>query len=360
MNRLSIKILFFTLTCSFSSNSSEIYNIKKSINEMFNYERLYQSETYNLLYTKNDTISYIDRFSNYLTNYKDKKLLLTERLSQLCNDLYYGNNYLESNRREGRICLKLNMLSGYGKSAYYLSLIELEDNRSELSAIYLGISEGLGFINNDKKLLNSLKKLNNYNLLFLHGIKISTQLNLIKNKSPKIKTVFFNSFNNSILEPKYYDFNNNEIRTYYNLLKDGKFYKFIELKINEEINGRYIVMLSSANTGDWNELTKYCSEALEYNLKMFCLSSIYKHLKLKSAIFSYTSILYKEHMNYNKNDKLKETFFLLGVQSNNKLATTMLNELFLKNKNNIKNISTLVSFYNYGRLYEIKTDKNNN
>lgn len=356
-----IKKIFITTIitiCSLNSYANEKTTIKETLNEFINKERLYTSDTYNYIYKNDNVFKFIDKVSKKGSSYKERESIISNNIPKLCYDLYYGESVFEPNRREGEICLQLNMLSGKGISAYYLSLISLNNKEKVNSIIYAGIAEGLGYKIHNTQHLDYLKSLPNYDDYFYLGIKTSIKLELIEKNSPAIEPIYFNLFKDKVSDPKYYAFeskDNAKIREEYDSLREGRFLDFINTKIKEEISGRNIVMLSSAKAGEWGEFVEYCSKRLQNKeLGMYCLSQIYTHRKKEEAIFEYTAILYRDFIENKSMSNLKELMFLIGLQNQTKLVKTMLGDIILRNKTDYHEMAELVSFYNYGRLYSLQ------
>jgi hypothetical protein len=356
---IKFNIMFFLLIGAFNVNAKLNEDIIKiNTDNLFNKEQLVLSGTYRKLYVEDDKIGFVNKFSKGTTTHAEKQKFLLNNYINTCRDIYYGRKIFNKNEREGSVCLKLHTLGGYGKAAYYLSSIAYKSKKKNEAVLFLGIAQGLGYTKFDTKYKNKLKSIKNYKELVKLGAKISANFDILNKNSIHVGKQGLSFFENKIIDPKYYDFNDDEninIRNTYNLLKNNNFKGFIKKMSEQEINGKKILLLAGAKANDIPKLIKYCSSLENQYLGMYCISKIYDVYNSNKSIFSYTLKKYNQYTSSYNEKYLFETLILIGLQDENRVINRLLTNIISNHsKDNEDKLSKLLSYYNKGRILKHK------
>ena len=338
-----------------SLNLNATINDSKFFEDNFDSYRMQLSDTYRYLISNNNLTEFIKSNSTFKNDSSINNIYLNKNYSQLCNDVYYGQDELIENKREGEICLKFATLQGYNEAPFLMSDILYVNQNIKESIKWLGLSAGMGYRVENTPLYQKLLKTKDFENLYREGLINSLNFPL-ENYSNELEIINNYYISNDILDSRIFD-PNNDFYHLYNFFQNFDYKKFVEYQSERTEDAAELIMLSHINNEDWISFIKYCNKYIDNNiyLKQYCLKSIYKNTGESKSLLRYALNEYKFYSEnrINKNTHFENFYFALGLgkEQNNKYLNLIMNNYF----NNIKNIEDFkvatVSFNNARKYF---------
>ena len=332
------------------------------LNRYFNIDALSLSNSYRTLYQKESKEEFLRKYTNYEEfNIVEKQKLINTSTKDLCFNVYYGKDKIfRQSEREGKVCLQLLVLNGYGDSAKTLSEIFFYEGAYNEATLFYVVSQTLGEEpdnNYEFKLRDNTK---NFDDMYYKSLKISAAIPFLFSGLKNFDSYNISILNRSIEDPKYYSTknkNNSYPQKIYTALKNNNFEDFIEIRKNIETNGQKLFLLAGAKAGDYDKLSEYCFNLDNKHLGSYCLSSIFNYNKNEKSLSRYFYLKYSDYKD-GDNVKLKEISHLLGLNSEDFITNKIFEQMISKYSVNLDALKNIIYHYNYGRIIKKNLEKN--
>ena len=340
LKKIIIKLLL--LTASINLNAGNNF-----IKDSFNFKNMSLSDSYRYLIAKKDILLFIKNNSLNRSKKNNLNKYLTHDYSQLCHDLYFGNDFLIKNTRETKVSLKYAILQGYYTSAKHLSTFLLKEKKILDSIYWAGLAAGHGVdITNTTVYIDYISKTAEFNKIFKIALKDSINLNIQYLKKLSELSLDIHNMQYSVEKNK----------DLYLYLKDGDFSKLSKILSERTDSASELILLSHSNNKDWKSLIEYCDKYFNSKLNQYCLKSINKYSDSDFPQIKYS--LNEFHL-YEKNkmrkQRLKNAAQTLGYyfEEGNKYSEITF-ELIIIDLEDRGLIETIVSFNEGRKIYKTK------
>tara|TARA_B100000700_G_scaffold267699_1_gene307751 strand:- start:17268 stop:18371 length:1104 start_codon:yes stop_codon:yes gene_type:complete len=333
------------------------------LNRYFNIDALSLSNSYRTLYQKESKEEFLRKYTNYEGfNIVEKQKLINTPTKDLCFNVYYGKDKIfRKSEREGKVCLQLLVLNGFGDSAKILSEIFFYEGAYNEATLFYAVSQTLGAnsdIDYEFKLKDNTK---NFDDMYYKSLKVSAAIPFLFSGLKDYNTYDISILNQQIEDPKYYN-TKNDPNSYpqriYTSLKNQDFKSFIDIRKNIETSGQKLFLLAGSKAGDYDKLSEYCFNLDNQYLGEYCLAAIFNYNQNNKALSRY---FYLKYSNYKENDnvKLKEISQLLGLNSEDFITNKIFKNMISKYSINLDILEKIIYHYNYGRIVKKNLEKNN-
>ncbi len=337
-----ILVVIFIISFNFSY-ANNIAQEDYYLHRYLNINSLSLSNTYRNLYQNNNKLDFISLFYDLKkVNIIKINELMNINNDVICENIYYGKDGFERNKREGLVCLQLLILAGHSEGALRLSRLYFNESNFELATFFYAVYKTLNN-NEDFNYISKLKNSTvNFNEIYVNGLISGAKMYFL---DFHIKDI---GFDISIFDRKIKDERYNtklNIKESYNYLKNNNYKDFIENKINEEVDGSRLFLLSAAAAGDFDKLSEYCFSMEDKLIAEYCLASLFNYNRNEKSLSRYFYIKMSKYP-----DNKEDIYRLIGLNSKdfivNNVFKTKIKEYLLDHKS----LEIMIRNYNYGRI----------